>query len=134
MAIEEIKRAVERHHSQMPSQWVTAYEGVNFNPPDGNYLMTQFRIGKPSDPTLGLGYHRENLQFQVFVMTPRGKGTGEATRQAELIRNRFAKGTYLNEAGVRIYVLETPFVGSATIVQGRVMVPVLVDLIGEVES
>lgn len=134
MSIEKIKRAVERHYSQMPSQWSTAYEGVNFNPPDGNYIATQFRIDEPSDPTFGLGYHRENLQFQVFVMTPRGNGTGDATRQGELIRNRFAKGTYLNEAGVRIYVLKTPFVGSATIVQGRVMVPVLVDLIGEVES
>ncbi len=134
MSIEQIKRAVERHYSQMPSMWSTAYEGVNFDPPDGNYVVTQFKVNKPSDPTLGLGYHRENLQFQAFVLIPRGKGTGDATRQAELIRNRFAKGTYLNEAGIRIYVLNTPSVGSATIVQGRIMVPVLVDLIGEVET
>ena len=134
MAIEEIKRAAERHLAGMPSQWLTAYEGHSFVPPDGNYLSTQIRIDNPDDPTLGLGYHRERLQFQVFVSTKSGSGSGAAIRYAETIRDRFAKGTFLNESGIRIYVLTTPKVGSSVSIQDRLVVPVLIDLVGEVES
>lgn len=134
MAIEQIKRAAERHLSTMTTPWVTAYEGVSFTPPDGNYLRTQFRIDSPDDPTLGVGYHRERIQFQIFVVTKSGYGSGEAIKQAELIRERFKKGTYLNESGIRIYVLTTPLVGSASVIQDRLFVPVLIDLVGEVEN
>lgn len=134
MAIEEIKRAAERHLAGMPSQWPTAYEGHSFTPPDGDYLKTQIRIDDPDDPTLGLGYHRERIQFQVFVTTKSGSGSGNAIRYAEQIRDRFTKGTFLNEAGIRIYVLTTPKVGSAIPIQDRLVVPVLIDLVGEVES
>ena len=134
MAIEEIKRAAERHLNEMPSQWPTAYEGVAFNPPDSNYLRTQFRIDDPYDDTIGTGYHRERCQFQVFVLTTAGQGSGEAIRYAEEIRTRFKKGTFLLESGVRIHTLTTPKVGSANIVNGRIFVPVLIDLVGEVES
>ena len=134
MAIEQIKRAAERHLAGMPSQWPTSYEGVSFDPPDGNYLRTQIRIDDPDDPTLGLGYHRERIQFQVFVVTNAGVGSGEAIRYGEQIRERFKKGTYLNESGIRIYVLTTPKVGSASAFNGKLLVPVLIDLVGEVES
>lgn len=133
MAIEEIKRAAERHLAGMPSQWPTAYEGVSFNPPDGNYLRTQFRIDDPDDPTLGTGYYRERVQFQIFVVTNAGNGSGEAIRYAEDIRDRFKKGTFLLESGVRIHVLTTPRVGSSGIASERIFVPVLIDLVGEVE-
>ena len=134
MAIEEIKRAAERHLANMPSQWPTAYEGVSFETPDGNYLRTQFRIDDPYDDTVGTGYHRERIQFQVFVLTVSGTGTGEAIRYAESIRDRFKKGTFLNESGVRIHTLTTPKIGSANSTNGRIFVPVLIDLVGEVES
>lgn len=133
MAIIEIKRAAERHLAGMPSQWPTAYEGSNFQTPDGNYLRTQFRIDDPEDPAFGTGYHRERIQFQVFVVTEAGEGSGEAITYAEAIRNRFKKGTYLNESGVRIQVLTTPRVASSGIMNGRLFVPVLIDLVGEVE-
>jgi hypothetical protein len=134
MAIEEIKRAAERHLNTMPSQWPTAYEGVPFIPPDGNYLRTQFRIDDPFDDTVGVGYHRERCQFQVFVVAVAGQGSGEAIRYAELIRDRFKKGTFLLESGVRIHTLKTPKVGSSNIMDGRILVPVLIDLTAEVES
>ena len=134
MSILKIKKAAERYLSTMPSQWSTAYEGVSFNPPDGNYLRTQLSIQEPEDPTFGTGYHRERVQFQVFVVALSGRGTGEALTKAEEIRQRFAKGTFLLEDSVRIHVLETPRVGSAASVEGRLIVPVLIDLVCEIES
>jgi hypothetical protein len=134
MSILKIKKAAERYLSTMPSQWSTAYEGVRFEPPDGNYLRTQFLIQDPEDPTFGTGYHRERIQFQVFVVTTAGKGTGEALNKAEEIRQRFTKGTFLLEDAVRIHVLETPRIGSAAAVEGRLIVPVLIDLVAEIES
>ena len=134
MSIKEIKRAAERHLSTMPSQWPTAYEGVSFNPPDGNYLRVQFSIQPPDDPTLGLGYHRERIQLQVFVVTSAGSGTAEALDKAEQIRERFAKGTFLLESSIRIYVLRTPSIRSAVVLKERLVIPVLIDLVCEVQT
>lgn len=134
MSILEIKRAAERHLASMPSQWSTAYEGVSFNPPDGNYLKVQFLLLSPDDPTLNVGYHRERVQFQIFVVTKSGGGTGEAITKAEQIREKFAKGTFLSEGSVRIHVLSTPRVSSAVQLNERLVVPILIDLVCEVSS
>jgi hypothetical protein len=134
MSILEIKRAAERHLATMPNQWPVAYESVSFTPPNANYLKVQFAIQPPDDPTLGVGYHRERIQLQVFVVTDSGSGTGQAITKAEELRSRFTKGTFLLEAGIRIHVLNTPSIRSAVSLNERVVVPVLIDLVCEVQT
>jgi hypothetical protein len=111
---------------------------VSFEPPTTLYQRCQFRIDSPEDTTLsagtGIGYYRERIQFQVFVIAEPNQGTAAALTRAELIRNLFKKGTTLLEGSYRIYVLTTPKVGSTAQIGTRSIVPVMVDVITEVYS
>ena len=132
MAIKEIKKVMETHLLSITPSVPTGFEGVDFNPPAGMYQFCQLVVRSPEDPTLGKGYYRERAQFQMFVSIPQGKGTGEALSRAELIRSNFQKGTTFTENGVVISILETPHIGSTSIVANRIMIPIFVNLIGEV--
>ena len=131
--IVNIKRACEKHLAALVPSVVTAYEGVNFDAPsNAMYQRCQFTISPPDDPVFGTGYHRERVQFQVFVVDPLGKGTTDALQRAELIRLHFAKGTTLVEGTTPLHVLTTPQIAGNSVSQGKVIVPVLIDLVAEV--
>ena len=131
--IVNIKRACEKHLAALVPSVVTAYEGVNFDAPsNAMYQRCQFTISSPDDPVFGTGYHRERVQFQVFVVDPLGKGTTDALQRAELIRLHFAKGTTLVEGTTPLHVLTTPQIAGNSVSQGKVIVPVLIDLVAEV--
>lgn len=132
MPIAETKRAAERHLSTLTPAIPTGYEGVKFDPPTTMYQRVQLSIRPPDDPVLGTGYYRERIQFQVFIVGEINKGTGEVLARAELVRNHFKKSTFLAEGDIRIHVLATPQISGSAIVQDRVVVPVLIDLVAEV--
>ncbi len=134
MAIAEIKRAAERRLNSTSGEITTAFEGVPFSPPTGLYQRCAFLIRPATDPTYGTGYHRENIQMQVWIIAPLGKGTGDAIARAEVIRERFKKGTYMEESGVFIHVLGTPQITGTSVTNDRVVCGVLVDFTAEVSS
>jgi hypothetical protein len=132
MSVFAVKKAARLHLATMPSVVPTAYEAMAFDPPDGMYQRLQFSVSPPDDPTLGLGYHRERVTAQVFVVDQAGSGTGAAEQYAELVKDRFKKGTTLFESGVRIQILTTPQIAGSVVVQNRLIIPVMIDLVGEV--
>lgn len=130
-----IKKALERKLSQVPGVVATAYEGVEFTPPvSAMYQRTQLVFNTPRDPSFPIGYHREVVQFQVFVCDVKGKGTATALAYAETIRTAFHKGWSTTEGNTLIRSLQTPQIGSVFITNDRVVVPVLIDLTCEVNS
>lgn len=134
--ISDVKRAAERHLSQISPAVPTAYEGVSFTPPStGVHQLVQLVIKTPDDPVLGTGFHRENVEFQVFVVGNANKGTAEILARAELIREQFKKGTVLQEGTVRIHVLKTPrLAGVIPAEDSRIVCPVMIELTAEVYS
>lgn len=134
MAIIEIKRAAERKLNALTPTLPTAWEGVSFNPPAGLYQRVQFTIQSPDDPVLGVGFHRERMTMQVFVVGDSNKGTSEVITRAELIRAHFAKGLVLQEGNIKIHVLRTPQIAGNTVASERVVCPVLIELVAEVYS
>lgn len=132
MAIVETKRAAERHLNGLTPQLPTAWEAHEFKPPATMYQMVQFSINPPEDPVLGTGYYRERIQMQVFVVGKLNEGTGDVLARAELIRNRFKKGTFLTENGVDIHILSTPQIAGTSVTDTRVVCPILIDLVSEV--
>lgn len=134
MAIIEIKRAAERKLSALTPAIPTAWEGVSFNPPAGLYQRVQFTIQSPDDPVLSVGFHRERMTMQVFVVGDANKGTSEVIARAELIRLHFAKGLTLQEGNVKIHVLRTPQIAGTSVASERVVCPVLIELVAEVYS
>jgi hypothetical protein len=129
------KKALERRLNNQFSTTPTAYEGVAFTPPaNALYFHTQFIVRPPEDPTLGLGFYREQMTFQVFVCDVINKGTANAISVAEQVRSLFNKGLTLTESGTRIHITRTPQIDSANVIEDRVVVPVLIEVWSEVYS
>lgn len=133
--ITDIEKAANRQLATITPSVSTAYEGVKFNPPDNAmYQRVQYSIQSPEDPTFGTGYHRELVQMQVFIVDVLGKGTAAGLARAELIRDKFKKGTTITEGTIRIHVLSTPQISGSIIASDRLVIPVLVNLTAEVVS
>lgn len=133
MAIKEAKTAVRKHLNNLVPKLPTALEGISFKPPaKGMYQRLQFVISRPTDPVLGTGYYRENIEIQIFVVDKLDVGTADAETRAELIRDWFHKGLTLIEGNFRMHVLRTPHVSSASIAADKIIVPVLIPLTVEV--
>ena len=128
------KRAAERKLSTLSPALPTAYEGVKFVPPAGMYLRTQFTLQRPDDPTLGSTYYRERMSFQVFVCDVLNVGTAGAYAKAEEIRGLFTKGSYMLEDSKNIYVLNTPQIAGCTVAGDRLIVPVIIQVVVEVNQ
>ncbi len=129
-AILNTKRAAERKLSTLG--FPVAFENVDFTPNTGVYLKTQFQIQSPDDPVIGDKYYRERISFQVFVTDDLGKGTANALSVAESVRNLFEKGSYMDESGTHIYVLNTPKISGVVVTKERLVIPILIDLVAEV--
>jgi Bacteriophage related domain of unknown function len=130
-----IKKATERRLNAITPTVPTGYEGVEFTPPvNAMYQRCQLVFNQVLDPSFPIGYHREEVQLQVFVCDIKGKGTGTAIARAELLRSNFHKGLSLTEGNTSVRVLSTPKIGSAFIAQDRIIIPVIVDLTCEVNT
>lgn len=133
MSIKVIKKLFETKLSQVTPSLPTGYEGVSFTPPQNQmYQLCQLDILAPDDPVYSANYHRERVQFQVFIIGPVNKGTGDVLTRAELIRQEYKKGTSLQEGNVLIRILTTPQIQSVAVAQDRLVCPVLIDAIVEV--
>ncbi len=128
MAIIEAEKAVRRHLKTATPDLPTAQENIPFTPPDTMYQRLQFVISPPDDPTFGVGYHRENIQAQIFIVDRLGIGTSGAITRAKLIRDLFHKGLTLEENGVHMHVLRTPQISGAVTASDRLIVPVLIPI------
>ena len=132
MSIIKAEKAVRRHLLTLSPQLPTALEAIPFTAPTGMYQRLQFVVNPPTDPVFGAGYHRENIQVQIFVADKLDVGTAGAIARAQEIRNWFYKGLTLTESGVRMHVLRTPQIAGATVAGDRVIVPVLIPLTVEI--
>lgn len=132
--ITSTKKACERRLATLSPSLPTAYENVKFVPPSTMYLRTQFTVQEPEDPVFGRGYYRELMTFQVFVCEELNKGTTNAQTIAESIRSLFAKGTTLAEDGYMCHVLQTPQIVGSTVTTDRLVIPILISLVVEVNN
>jgi hypothetical protein len=127
-----IKQTIEGVIAGMTPSIPTAFEGVNFDPPDTIYQRVQLLPRRPDDSVLGDAYYRELVDLQVYVSAPKGEGSGEALDQAERLRNTFPRGWHLQVQDVRLNVLRTPQISSTLTLDSRVVVPVFVSFVCEV--
>lgn len=130
-AILSTKKAAEQRIATLGIP--TAYENSAFTPvANQKYLRVQFLIQPPVDPTLGDKYYRENIQLQVFVCDLLNQGTASSITTAETIRALFAKGWSAQEGIYRISNFSTPRISGSAKTSDRLVTPVLIDLVTEV--
>ena len=133
-SITDTKRAIERLLTNTFSTLKIAYEGVDFKPPnDQLYLTVSFRVNQPDDPVFGREYYRENISCTVLVVDVLNKGTSGAYTVAGQIRDLLDKGNTFVEGSTRIHVLRTPQIAGSAITNQRVVVPVIISFVVEVQ-
>lgn len=131
-AILDAKRAVERRLTQTFPTTAVSFENVEFKPTDNLYLRTAFRVDRPTDDSIGNNCYRENITFTVFVCDKLNKGTANAITVAEQVRTAFYRGLSLQENTTRISIWRQPQVSTAAKTTDRVVVPVVISLVVEV--
>lgn len=130
--IKIIRQTLETTIFNMVPSVPTAFEGVDFDPPESLYQRVQLVPRRPDNTVMGDDYYREVLDLQVFISAPKGQGLGDALDQAERLRDTFPRGWHRQEQNVRLNVLRTPQIGSAMTLDARIVVPVYIDFVCEV--
>lgn len=125
-AILNTKKACERLLATLNIP--TAYENTQFIPPSGLYLRTQFVISQPLSPTIGAGYTREQITFQVFVCDVLNKGTSNAIQVAEQIRGLFYQSLSIQESDSTIHIFDVPQIAGSIVTSDRLVIPVMISL------
>lgn len=134
MPILKTKKAIQTRLTQAFPTTPIAYEGVSFDPPDALHMRVQFVPGNPTDSVYGTKYYRENISFQVFVLAEANKGTSEVLTFAESVRELFDRGTSIDVDNIRIHVFTKPRVAGVGYADGRVLVPIYIQLTVEVND
>lgn len=127
-----IKKAFEKRLATLSPAIATAYEGVSFTPTTAPYQRVMLVPSQPLNPTMGTEHYREAGSFQVFLNYPANKGSGEAIARASQIRTLFKRGTTLIEDSTEVKILTTPQISGNSIVQDRIVVPVIISYIADV--
>lgn len=98
----------------------TARENARFTPSvDVEYQRSALAPLTPENPTLGDDYYREVGFYQVVLSYPKGKGVGDITAMAELVKDYFKRGTTLVEGSDKIIVDRTPQISPVYINDNR---------------
>lgn len=109
------------------------YENQQVVPPtNAIYFRTQHVLLEPIDPVLGSRYRREPINYQVFIVSPTNKGSGEALTKAEEIQELFKRGTTIVVDNLRIQIFNTPQIASAISISDKFVVPVIIPVTVEV--
>ena len=127
-----IKKAFEKRLATLSPAIATAYEGISFTPTTAPYQRVMLVTSQPLNPTMGTEHYREVGSFQVFLNYPANKGSGEAIARASQIRTLFKRGTTLIEDSTEVKILTTPKISGNSIVQDRIVVPVIISYIADV--
>lgn len=125
MAIVAIRAALETALAAMTPIVTVAYENAVFTPVPGvpfckAYLLT----GTPQNPTFGGGFYREVGMFQVTLFYPIQNGTAAAALRAEMIQQKFFRGSSFSNAGVTVRIIGTPAITAAQIDGDRWTMPI----------
>lgn len=135
MAIVSIKKALERHLATVTPALATAYENVAFTPTAGiPYQRVVVITEKTVNPLLGSDYYREEGTLQVFLAYPTNAGSNAALARAELIQQKFKRGTTLIEGNVQINFFKTPTIQGSLMTNDRLIVPISIPYEAEVLS
>jgi hypothetical protein len=102
----EIRAALSQHLKNMPGVYSIAWENAPFSTTIGQpYLIPTVLWTEGSQAELGAnGRNWERGIYQITCIYPSGTGTGESTKFAGLVQQRFKRGTVLNFGSISLTV------------------------------
>lgn len=108
-----IRKLLEVHLNGTPSGLsasATAYENVAFQPTMGTpWQRAKLLPATSPNPTLGDGFRRDVGLFQVTFNYPVKAGAHPAGEAAQRVKDRFKRGTTLQDGVVRVMIDKAPF-------------------------
>lgn len=133
---ENIRKALENHLKNTPSGLIvaqTAWENAPFTPVTGTpYQKATMLYAAPDNLTMGCNYRREQGILQIDLCYPLNAGNSAAQSQADIIRERFKRGTTLSHGGVNVLIPRTPSKATIGRVDDRYVVSVSINYSAEI--
>jgi len=81
---------------------------------------------------MGDAYNREIGFCEVMLFYPVNTNQGDALAKAQAIKNQFARGTAMTQAGQVIKVDRTPTIGKSITMNDRYIVPITISYYSEI--
>ena len=104
----------------------TAWENVDFAPPDAGYQVASILFAEPDNPTLGPAFFRQRGMMQVQLRYPLGTGKQAAVTRAEALRAAFNRGLTFAASGITVVIERTPEIATGYSDDNRFIVNVRV--------
>lgn len=102
----------------------TAWENVDFTPPDAGYQVATVMFAEPENPALGAAFFRQRGYLQVQLRYPLGTGKQAAVTRAEALRAAFNRGLSFTASGITVVMEKTPEIGTGYTEDNRFVVNV----------
>jgi hypothetical protein len=100
MSNSAISTALETALAAISGSYPTAWENVDFSPPQSAYQVATILFAQPENPTMGSTFFRQRGYMQVQLRFPLGEGKQPAVARAEAIRAAFPRGSSFTANGV----------------------------------
>lgn len=125
MSNKDIRAGLETRLAEIAPALATAYENMQYSPA-GNVPFQRVYLlpATSSNPSIGALLYRASGIFQVTLFYPLNKGPGPAEARAELIFDKFKRGSTMIAGGVLITIDQSPSILQATVDGDRWALPV----------
>lgn len=127
MSNADIRRALENRVKTLEPLLPTAWENVNFSPPDqAPYQQTNVMFAQPEDVGFRDSPYIQRGIFQITLHYPLNQGPGYAQARGELFRNHFYRGLTCPDNVVAVVIDLTPEVTGGQVEENAYVVRVKV--------
>lgn len=112
---------------------VISWENGVLIPIDGvPYLDPTLMMGKPDNPTMPQGFHREKGVWQITLQYPLGGGPALADAMSDLIVVSFPRGRSWSAAKITLTIAGTPYASPGRVDGNRWAIPVKIPFFANV--
>jgi hypothetical protein len=133
MSTIKVRQALETHLASLTPAIATAYENKDFTPVTGTpYQRVNLLPAEPDNSTMGQTFYREQGLLQVMLCYPNNATALPAQTRAEAIKTHFKRGTTLEQAGLKVHIINTPRVGVGFNDNDRYCIPVTIFYLADV--
>lgn len=103
-----------------------AWQNVEFNPPEDLYLAVTYNFRKPNDSSVGSNCEIKNANVNIYVMQQLNTGSGDMFEVVHEIEQLFKRGTTMEEANVRLMILNSPYITGSVPTTQRMVMPIVI--------
>lgn len=132
-----IRQLMETHLKGLAPDFPTAWDNVNFKPPDGPFQVVNFLFAEPDDRGFRDSPYTQRGIMTVTLAYPTNQGSGIVEAKANDVRNRFVRGTSLpiiDDGQFKVIIDRTPEITGGAVEEERYIIRVRVRFFAHVDN